>query len=97
MLDVEERTALSLDGALDEAARQLREEVSQSELVADPFAEHLGWVFPGPGKRGVYVEGVREQVDGGGLIIRLTAYVDRGLFRRQVQRERVVIVDLDGL
>ena len=88
--------SLAMTAALDEAARQLREEVSQSELVADPFAERLGWVFPGPGKRGVYVEGVREQVEGGGLTIRLTAYVDRGLFRRQVQRERVVVVDPDG-
>ena len=94
---MEERTALSLaiEAALDEAARQVREEVPQSELVGDPFAEHLGWVFPGRGNRGVYVEGVREQVEGHRLIVRLTAYAERGLFRRQVQRERVVVVHLD--
>jgi hypothetical protein len=91
---VEEPSALSLamDAALDEAARQVREEVPQSELFGDPLAEHLGWSFPGAGKRAVYVEGVREKVEDGRLTVRLTAYAEAGLLRGQVQRERVVCV-----
>ena len=84
--------SLAMDAALDEAARQVREEVPQSELLGDPFAEHLGWNLPGPGKRGVYVEGVREKVEDGWLTVRLTAYAKAGLLRGQVQRERVVCV-----
>lgn len=97
VLSVEEQTALSLgiEAALDEAARQVREEVSQSELAGGPSAEHLGWTFPGRGKGGVYVEGVRERVEAGRLTVRLTAYAEPGLFRPQVKRERVVVVDLD--
>ena len=97
VLDVDERTALSvaIDAALDEAARQVREDVSQSELAGNPLAEDLGWTFPGRGNRGVYVEGVREQAEGRRLTVRLTAYAEPGLFRRQVQRERVVVVNLD--
>ncbi len=82
--------SLAMDAALDEAARQVRQEVPQSELSRDPLAEHLGWSFPGPDKRGVYVEGVREKVEDVRLTVRLTAYAEAGLLRGQVQRERVV-------
>ncbi len=78
----------ALDAALDEVARQLVDEMPLEQLL-DP-REDLGWSFDGPDKWNLYVEGIRGASSPTLLLIRLTAYANQGLLRRQLERTRDV-------
>jgi hypothetical protein len=77
----------AVDGALNEAARQLRDEVTRAELLGPAGGEHFGWSF---GR--VYVEGVRGDPTGEMLPVRLTAYAEQSLFHQPLERSRMVLV-----
>ena len=79
------REALEL--ALEEVSRQLLD-MPTAEVMAD---DDLGWMFDGPGRSWVLVEGERLEATSDDVPVVLTAHL-RGWFRaRAVERRRVVI------
>lgn len=81
----------AMRAALEEAERQLREEVSEEELRPD--REYLGWSFDGPGRWHFYVEAIPQPYAADGLPVQLTVYAFGG--RRQAEESRLVVLPIE--
>jgi hypothetical protein len=87
LTDAQARGALEV--ALERASRQLLE-MPASEVVTD---DGLGWMFDGPGRFWILVEGERLESTCDAVPVVLTAYL-RSRFRARAVASRRVVVPL---